>query len=114
MECTPFNISVVLLAPGLIQSKITSNSAEVFKVPEGSLWKPYLPQILRLMDDSQALDTMPTTQFAQETVNAILDKRGPPRYMSIGGHALLFKILLWMPRGLVLWFFWKKFGEASQ
>ena len=112
MECKPLNISVVLLAPGTVRSKITSKCAEVFKLPEGSLWTPYLPKIIRWMELTQTLGIMPTTEFAQRTVDAILDKRGPPRYMSIGGHVLLFRFLQWMPRGLVLWFLWSRYVES--
>ena len=111
MECKPLNISVVLLAPGSIRSMIADNSAKLFQLPEDSLWKPYLPQIVRWMFLSQTTYSMPTAVFAQRTVDAILGKRGPPRYMSIGGHALQIRVLQWLPRGLILWILWRKFSR---
>ena len=93
---------------------IVDNYAKLFKLPEDSLWAPYLSQIVHRMYLSEDPSTMPTTVFAQKTVYALLDKRGPPTYMSIGGHALLIRILQWLPRGFVLWFLWSKYGESSQ
>ena len=112
MECTPLNISVVLLSPGSVKSMLASNHSKLFSLPETSLWTRYLPQIVRRMHVSQtSRASMPTVVFARRTVEALLADEGPPRYMSIGGSTMQMRILKWLPRGLVLWLVWRAFAR---
>jgi 1-acylglycerone phosphate reductase len=113
MECRPLNIEVMLVAPGSIKSNIASNAAHRFEMAPDSLYKSYTNQIIARMNFSQGPGSMPTAKMAEQVVEAALSKK-LPRYITMGGNSTLLHILSWLPRGLVLWLFWKKFsGEWS-
>ncbi|TFK56710.1 oxidoreductase [Heliocybe sulcata] len=110
MECKPFNIDVMLVAPASVKSNFSSNESQVFALPEDSLYKGYLDLMIQRMWVSQGQDTMPTEKFANIVVNKALSKR-PPTYLSLGGGAMLYTILKWLPRSLVLYLVWRKFSR---
>lgn len=116
MECTPLNISVLLVATGGVRSNLSVNHAASFPgLPENSLYKTYLPDMLRRIYASQSSDAMPSDEYARRVVAKSLQKT-PPRYMILGGKSLLYRILLWIPRTITLWLFWRAFsrGERSR
>ncbi|KAI0757784.1 oxidoreductase [Daedaleopsis nitida] len=114
MECTPLNVSVLLVATGGIRSKLSANQSAAFRgLPEQSLYKPYLPSILARIYASQSADAMPSEEYARRVVGKSLQKR-PPRYMILGGKSVLYRLLWWIPRGVTLWLFWRMFSRAPQ
>ncbi|TBU25344.1 NAD-P-binding protein [Dichomitus squalens] len=114
MECTPFNIHVVLLAPGAVKSNIATNQAvRGIRLPPDSLYQDYYDSILKKMTWSQESNPMPTEVFAQKTVNALLQPK-PPRYMSEGTMTSWYKIFEWLPRTWVLDYFWSTLGEGPR
>ncbi|KAF5384872.1 hypothetical protein D9615_001337 [Tricholomella constricta] len=110
MECKPFNISVLHIAPGGIQSNISANGASRFSLPENSLYSAFLPNILQRINASQALGSMPTDAFAKEVVATAL-RKNPPLYLSTGAHTTLFAILKWLPKTWVLWLMWRVYSK---
>lgn len=105
MECAPFGIHVVHLNPGGIRSNIANNIRSSFDLPDGSLYKPFLDPMIKLIDMSQN-GAMPSEEFARRVVKAALRQK-PPRYMSMGAASGIFAFFMWLPRTFVLWLLWK-------
>ncbi|KAJ7246297.1 oxidoreductase [Mycena haematopus] len=112
MELKPFNIKVMYIAPGAVRSNIANNQAARFSLREGSLFTEFLPNIIQRMNGSQGPSSIPAEKFAREVVRRALQKN-PPRYMTVGGNATTFKILGWLPRGLVLWYLWRLYSRRT-
>lgn len=113
MECQPLGISVVLLSPGSVKSNISNNGAKGFDLPAPSLYHAFLNQIIRRLHVSQGPGSMPTDEFARKAVARIMDRAVTPRYILLGGLTGQFRILKWLPRGLVLWLVWRAFSAAK-
>jgi len=110
MECRPFNIDVMLVAPGAIKSNIAKNQQAIFKLPADSLYTDYLENILNRLHASQAPNRMPTDAFAKLVVTKALQKK-PPTYLTAGGNSTLFALLNWLPRAWVLFLMWRQFSR---
>ncbi|KAG1904286.1 uncharacterized protein F5891DRAFT_1162609 [Suillus fuscotomentosus] len=89
MECKPFDVKVILVAPGCIQSNISINQAATLELSPTSIYKPYLDRV------------MPTDEFARRVVAKVLSPN-PPTYMSLGTNARLSAFFHWLPHWLVL------------
>ncbi|PIL32478.1 hypothetical protein GSI_05181 [Ganoderma sinense ZZ0214-1] len=114
MECKPFRIHVVLLAPGAVRSNMIANQAPRVRLPPDSLYGDYFDAVLRRLTMGQANDPLPADVFARTTVDAVLRAGGPPRYMRLGKTSRLYWVYEWLPRGWVLDWFWKWVGEGSR
>ncbi|KAF7303271.1 Short-chain dehydrogenase reductase family protein [Mycena kentingensis (nom. inval.)] len=112
MELSPFNIHVLNVMPGAVRSNIAANGSAEFSLSPNSLYGAYLPDILRRLHASQASASMPTVVFAQRVVKAAL-KKNPPTELILGGNALVFKLMRWMPFTFVRWFFWRMFSKKK-
>ncbi|KAI0756319.1 NAD-P-binding protein [Daedaleopsis nitida] len=110
MECTPLKINVMLLAPGGVRSNIVSNQLKRIHIPDDSLWSAYKGPIVKKLELVQENKPTPTDVFARQVVKAVLQPH-PPRYLTLAKTSGLYKLLQWLPRGLVLAFLWKKIGE---
>ncbi|TFK36918.1 oxidoreductase [Crucibulum laeve] len=110
IECKPFNISVVHVAPGAIKSNFSANGANHFTLPPNTLYSNFLPNILQRIHASQGSNRMPTEAFAKEVVSKTL-RPNPPRYMTIGGHSRLFSLFKWLPRSWVLLRLWQFYSK---
>ena len=114
MECTPLNISVVLVATGAVRSNLAVNHTTAFAgLPETSLYKRFLPDMLARIELSQGADSMPTKDYAKQVVDKTL-RKSPPRYMLLGGKTWTYAVLKWLPRGFVLWLFWRMFSKLGR
>lgn len=115
MECTPLNISVLLVATGGVQSNLSANQTASFRgLPEDSLYKRYLGDIvgrIHMSQDPRA--AMATDEYARRVAGKSLRRR-PPRYMMLGGATLMYRALLWIPRTITLWLFWRAFTKISR
>ncbi|KAI0820598.1 oxidoreductase [Trametes gibbosa] len=113
MECIPLNVSVVLVTTGAVRSNIASNRYATFQgLPEDSLYTRYLPSIVERISASQGPDCLPTDEYARRVVRASLQEK-PPREMMLGGKTALYKVLLWLPRAVALWFMWRRFSRTT-
>jgi len=110
MECKPFNIDVMLVAPGAVTSNIAKTQASVFHLPSDSLYTPYLENIIERMNASQSKASMPTAVFAKKLVVKALEIK-PPAYITIGGEVLFFSIFKWLPRAWVFSLLWARFSK---
>ncbi|KAF9269991.1 oxidoreductase [Marasmius fiardii PR-910] len=112
MECRPFNIQVVNVAPGSVTSNISQNQMSKFTVPEGSLFSAYLPGMIRRINASQGPKSMETREFARRVVKQVLSK-SPPLHLIEGGNKWLLKIMVWLPRKWILWWMWNMFNKTE-
>ncbi|OSD05587.1 oxidoreductase [Trametes coccinea BRFM310] len=107
MECIPFNISVVLVVTGAVRSNIANNRLQAFAgLPANSLYTRFLPNIIERTNMSQGADSMPTAEYARRVVEQTLREK-PPRQMMLGGKTMLYRLLMWLPRTLVLGYLWR-------
>jgi 1-acylglycerone phosphate reductase len=101
MELKPFNIKVMLVAPGAVQSNIADHSTAAFKLPPDSLYKGYLASIMYRMEYSQKVPGSYTAaRFAAVVVDKALRRR-PPFYLTLAPPSFLFTIFGWLPTALV-------------
>ncbi|KAJ2501546.1 hypothetical protein GGH96_001867 [Coemansia sp. RSA 1972] len=107
MELAPFNIKVVVVAPGGIQS----NLAEHQQVELGTD-SPFMPAIQAIRDRavfSQAGNATPTDVFARVVVPRILASNPAP-YITYGNHARTTWLLHYAPSFLRDWLYSRRFG----
>ncbi|KAF8506569.1 NAD-P-binding protein [Russula emetica] len=109
MECRPFNIKVLLVAPGGVKSNIAAN--QTYNPPPDTLYAGFMERILARRDISQS-SPMPTDVFAKRVVTKALAPT-PPSYMTLGKNSMLFWLLTWLPRHWLLSILWKRFGDMS-
>ncbi|CAL1694559.1 unnamed protein product [Somion occarium] len=111
MECQPLGINVTLVAPGAVISNISVNAHPLLKIPENTLYRDYIPQIMRRLNVSQnAASSMNTDEFARRVAKETV-RKNPPRYLTLGGASTLFKIFVWLPRVWVLKLLWWRFSK---
>ncbi|EJD52148.1 oxidoreductase [Auricularia subglabra TFB-10046 SS5] len=110
MECAPFGIKAMNVVPASVRSNIATNHVSVFSMPENSLWKPYADRIVDRLHLSQGRRSMPNDQFARLVVDKA-ERRSPPLHYRVGGGAILFAILVWLPRWLTLKLIWASMGK---
>ncbi|KAG1870364.1 NAD-P-binding protein [Suillus tomentosus] len=103
MECKPFGVKVILVAPGCIQSNISINQAATLELSPTSIYKPYLDRVYERLRANRTQDqgSMPTDEFARRVVAKVLSPN-PPTYMSLGTNSRLFAFFHWLPHWLVL------------
>ncbi|KAI8983172.1 oxidoreductase [Trametes punicea] len=86
MECTPLDISVVLVVTGAVRSNLAANRLRTFAgLPPDSLYTRYLPNILERTNMSQDADSIPTAEYARHVVDSSLKAR-PPRSIMLGAR----------------------------
>jgi len=112
MECKPFNISVLHVAPGAVRSNIAANARPRFRLADHTLYTFFLPNIIKRINASQSSNSMPTDEFANEVVSKVL-RPYPPIYMSLGGHSRLFAFFKWLPKTWVLQILWRQYSKSS-
>jgi short-subunit dehydrogenase len=109
MELKPFGIHVLHVAAGAVRSNIATNGLNRFSLPENTLYSQFVHNIIDRTNCSQDYTSIRSNEFAKRVVANAL-KSNPPRYMTLGGRSLMFSILWWLPRSLVLYFLWKRFS----
>ncbi|VDC07504.1 unnamed protein product [Peniophora sp. CBMAI 1063] len=107
MELKPFNVKVMLLAPGGVVTNIAATSTERFSLREDSPYKDFTDAIIaRAMASHKLRGVLTVKEFSRKIVRAAL-RRNPPFMISIAPPAGLFKILSWFPnfvvRALLSW-----------
>jgi short-subunit dehydrogenase len=102
MECKPFGVKVMLVAPGAVKSNISANQAANFQLSPTSIYKAYSDRMYEMMHMSQEKGSMPADEFARRVVAKALSPN-PPGYMSLGGQSHLAAFLQWLPRQLLIW-----------
>ncbi|KAI0714969.1 NAD-P-binding protein [Earliella scabrosa] len=113
MECTPFNISVVLITSGGARSNIIKNMNEHWTVPSTTLYTDYIDVIRDMFDPVHALKVTPIDEYARELVARTL-KSSPPRHIVMGYGTTLFNFLKWLPRGFLYRLLWDRNVEKRR
>lgn len=113
MELAPFNIAVITVQPGAIQSKFGDNSLAnlAAELSEDSLYAPLKAQMEARATASQDNPT-PAAEFASELIAQLLSKPDPVIRIGNGSRALPF-IARWLPIGLRDRILSKKFNLPS-
>lgn len=109
MECKPFNVKVMLVAPGGVTSNFVASYGPQYNLAPDSLYTTYLPHIIRRMWSSQTPQSMRTDVFAQKVVKQALAS-SPPFYFSAGNNATMFGFAKWLPRTWMLRYLWGMFS----
>ncbi|KIJ60859.1 hypothetical protein HYDPIDRAFT_138609 [Hydnomerulius pinastri MD-312] len=112
MECKPFGIKVMLVAPGGITSSIAKNQAATLKLSPSTMYKDYEPKIIQRMNASQGKGSMNTDEFARRVVAQALGANPPP-YMTLGNDSTRFAFYQWLPRQYVLGEMYKRLIENN-
>ena len=116
MECKPLNVSVLNVTTGAIRSNIAVNQTASFGgLPEDSLYKRYLSDIVARISISQGADTMPASAYAREVVAKSLQSR-VPREIMVGGKTVMTRVMMLLPRTVALcmvWWFFTKNARRS-
>jgi len=108
LECQPFNINIVCVAPGGVKSNIADTQLKAgISMPENSLYKAYTQSIVDRILASQGPKSISAEQMASLVVTASLAP-SPPRYVSMGASSVIFKIFAWLPKTWVLNFLWRR------
>ncbi|KAG2365699.1 hypothetical protein BDR07DRAFT_1547932 [Suillus spraguei] len=102
MECKPFGVKVMLVAPGQVRTNIAANQAATLKLSPTSIYKPYFDRVYERLNGSHAEGSMDTDEFARRVVPKVLSP-SPPSYMTLGGKSRIFGFFHWLPHWLVLW-----------
>ncbi|KAJ6586407.1 NAD-P-binding protein [Mycena vulgaris] len=97
MECKPFNIHVMLVAPASVASDIMRKHAD-FALPENSIYGPFLHNIIQRLSTSKRSGTATPGD----------------RYVLSGGHSILFRIASWLPRSFYLHVVWRMFSKPEK
>ncbi|VDB88936.1 unnamed protein product [Peniophora sp. CBMAI 1063] len=106
MELSPFNVNVMLVAPGAVRTGIVSHTSETWSLPEGSVYTDYAESIRERLTAVQRIKALTPKQFAKPLVDKAL-RRSPPYFVSFAPAAFLFKVLSWLPTAWVRWIFSK-------
>ncbi|KAJ2775517.1 NADPH-dependent 1-acyl dihydroxyacetone phosphate reductase [Coemansia nantahalensis] len=107
-ELAPFNVRVVVVAPGGIKSNLATNAPQL-DLPAGSPYQPAAAAIRARAELSQTGNSTPTDQFARVVVPRILAPK-PAAYISYGNHATPIWLLSFAPTSLRDWLFGRRFG----
>ncbi|KAF8599710.1 NAD-binding protein [Ceratobasidium sp. AG-I] len=105
------NIHVTLIVPGGVISNIVKNSK--LELPPTSLFKAYIPAIVARLQLSQTPGSMHTNMFASGVVDAVMARKGPPRYLTLGWRSGLFAAFKWVPKRILLWYLWRKYSKVK-
>ncbi|TFK50577.1 NAD-P-binding protein [Heliocybe sulcata] len=109
MECRPFNIKVVLVAPSSIQSKIVGKHDD-YRLPPESIYTGFFPNIRQRLEAAREDDAMPSDVFAERVISKVVSSN-PPSYMLLGGKSTMFRIMAFLPRSWVLSIVWGMFSK---
>lgn len=111
MELAPFNIDVMVIQPGAIESEFGNNAEASLSrtLGENSLYEPVKDGILTRARASQSNPT-PTAKFVDEVLR-LLEHPHPPAMARIGNGSTAFPLLArWMPTRLLDSILRRKFG----
>ncbi|KAJ7167772.1 oxidoreductase [Mycena filopes] len=108
LECKPFDVRVMHVAPGTVHSKIAGKHAD-YELPSGSLYGRFAHNIMQRLEGSRDHQAMDTNVFAKLVISEATRAK-PPRYFRAGGYAGLYTFFGLLPRAVFLWVIWKMFS----
>ncbi|KAF7330993.1 NAD-binding protein [Mycena venus] len=111
MECKPFNIHVMLVVPGAVQSRLFDRQDD-FTLPSTSIYGDFLHNIRQRLDAGKNKSTMPTDVFAEKLVAKVIQNH-PPHYFSAGGLLTIFRLVGLLPRSVYLFIIWRMFSKSK-
>ncbi|KIJ45842.1 hypothetical protein M422DRAFT_226905 [Sphaerobolus stellatus SS14] len=114
LECRPFSIHVMLVAPASIQSPMVARH-DNYQLPADSLYQDFSRNIRERLDAGKDSDVvMPTEAFTEEILTKALGSRNPPAYILTGGKSWMFRLMAYLPRKWVLNIVWGMFSKPGE
>jgi 1-acylglycerone phosphate reductase len=111
LECRPFDVKVMLVAPASIKSEII-NKSDNYTLPAHSIYTSFLHNIRDRLEAARTPDAMSTEGFAEEII-AKATSANPPAYVLTGGKAYMFRIMAYLPRWVVLNIVWNMYSKPK-
>ncbi|KAJ1919927.1 hypothetical protein H4219_001708 [Mycoemilia scoparia] len=108
IELAPFNIKVVVVAPGAVKSHIVDNHRPL-EIKEDSLFAPAAESIMARMVWSQGPQSISSKQFATAVVKKVTDGT-IPNYFTYGPFAGQLWWCYYLPTWITDWLFTRKFN----
>lgn len=113
MECRPFDIRVMLVVGGSIQTQIITKQDE-YQLPPNSIYSAYQHNIRGRLETARDKSAMPAEKFAEEVVSKILGST-VPKSLYLGGKAFIARMIFpYLPRIWVLWIMWNMFSSPEK
>ncbi|KAJ2783336.1 NADPH-dependent 1-acyl dihydroxyacetone phosphate reductase [Coemansia interrupta] len=112
VELVPFNVRVVVVAPGSIKSNLISAQASQDLISPGSRYAKALGAIRAKSEYGRELPQTSAAEFARTVVSRVLG-RSPPAYISCGKYARLTWLMYFVPPAIRDPVFGRKFGVAG-
>ncbi|KAJ1722281.1 hypothetical protein LPJ53_003294 [Coemansia erecta] len=112
VELAPFNVRVVVVAPGSIRSNLISAQASQDLISDNSRYAKALGAIRAKSEYGRELPQTPAGEFARTVVPRVLARR-PPAYLSCGKYAKLTWLMYFVPPAVRDPVFGRKFGVAQ-
>ncbi|KAL4578007.1 hypothetical protein LXL04_014122 [Taraxacum kok-saghyz] len=107
LELRPLGINVINVVPGAIKSNLGDSAiANYSKMPEWKLYKSFESAIKKRAYFSQGLNATPSEEFANKTVDAVL-QQNPPSSFSYGQYSTISAIIYHLPIFLKDFLLWK-------
>ncbi|KAJ6466071.1 NAD-binding protein [Mycena vitilis] len=111
MECKPFNIRIMLAAPGSVRSKLVAKTVD-FQLGEHSIYRSFFQSIRARLVAANDHNAMSTEAFAAQIVAQAV-RPNPPRYFSVGGYLTSYRLFGALPRSIYLWIIWRMFSKTA-
>ncbi|KAI7835226.1 oxidoreductase [Kickxella alabastrina] len=112
IELSPFNVHVIVLAPGTIKTNIVDSQNDEPLIPENSRYNGAMNGIRAMAEFGKTSNPTPADQFASHVVPRILAKR-PSAYLTYGRLAMATWAMYYVPCAVRDYLFGRKFGTAK-
>ncbi|KAJ1901827.1 hypothetical protein LPJ66_000498 [Kickxella alabastrina] len=112
IEMQPFNVNVVVVAPGSVKSNLVDAQSGVQLLREDSRYIRAIESVRARAVLSQTVNSTPTAEFARYVVPQLLVRK-PRAYVTFGGNATFIWLLYFMPAFVLDSIFSKRFGTRK-
>lgn len=112
LECKPFNIKVMLVSAGSVQSNIIGKHDD-FQLAPGSLYSGFFHNIRARLEAARDKEAMKASVFAEDVISKV-DSPNPPSYLLTGGKVGTYKLMGYLPRSWILAIVWNMFSKPEE
>ncbi|TFY83358.1 hypothetical protein EWM64_g643 [Hericium alpestre] len=113
LECRPFNVHVMYVTAGAVQSRLIERQDDYQLLP-GSMYSAFSHNIRQMLEKAREKDAMPADEFAEEIIEKATRPDGQkPFHVLTGGKCWMFWLLAWLPRQWWLDRIWAGFSGLA-